>query len=106
MSSVARGRRRATSTVVGMAMVTVRTDRPPVRSRVMSTAAAQPRYRFERGARYLVTVRDAAGADQNHRLDAYQGWLTGPDGIRHRFGQHRRARVELRDADIRAVVGP
>ena len=72
----------------------------------MSTAAAHPRYRFERDTRYTITVRDPTGEDHDHRLDAYQGWLAGPDGIRHRFGPHRRTRVELRDADIRAVVGP
>lgn len=72
----------------------------------MSTTATSPRYRFERDTPYTVTVRDAAGHDVDHRLAAYQGWLAGPDGVRHRFGVHRRARVELRDADIRAVVGP
>lgn len=72
----------------------------------MSTAPTRPRYRFERDTRYTVTVRDAAGQDSDHHLEAYQGWLAGPDGIRHRFGVHRRTRVELRDAAIRAVVGP
>lgn len=66
----------------------------------------RPRYRFERDTPYTVTVRDHAGTDTDHRLDAYQGWLAGPEGITHRFGAHRRARVELRDADIRSVVGP
>jgi hypothetical protein len=32
--------------------------------------------------------------------------LTGPDGIRHRFGAHRRARTEIRDDRIKATVGP
>lgn len=70
------------------------------------SAADVPRYRFDRQTRYVVTVRGEAGENYDHRLDAYQGWLAGPDGIRHRFGTHRRARVELRDADIRAVIGP
>jgi len=34
------------------------------------------------------------------------GKLAGPDGIRHRFGAHRRARTEIRDDRIKAVVGP
>lgn len=65
-----------------------------------------PRYRFDRDTRYLVTVREDSGERRDHRLEAYQGWLAGPDGIRHRFGAHRRTRVELRDEDIKAVVGP
>ncbi|NMO92602.1 hypothetical protein [Actinomycetospora sp. TBRC 11914] len=65
-----------------------------------------PRYRFQRDTRYLVTVVDDDGARLDHRLDAYQGWLAGPDGIRHRFGAHRRARTEIRDDRIAATVGP
>jgi hypothetical protein len=65
-----------------------------------------PRYRFERDTRYLVTIIDDDGGRQDHRLDAYQGWIAGPDGIRHRFGAHRRARTEVRDDRIKATVGP
>lgn len=70
------------------------------------TAPPVPRYRFDRDTRYVVTVRDDSGERHDHRLEAYQGWLAGPDGIRHRFGSHRRARVEVLDTDIKAVVGP
>jgi hypothetical protein len=69
-------------------------------------ARPAPRYSFERDNRYLVTVVDDDGGRQDHRLDAYQGWLAGPDGIRHRFGEHRRARTEIRDDRIAATVGP
>jgi hypothetical protein len=65
-----------------------------------------PRYHFERDTRYLVTVLDDEGERSEHRLDAYQGWLAGPDGIRHRFGTHRRVRTEIRDDRIAATVGP
>ena len=64
-----------------------------------------PRYRFDRGARYRVTVREPDGR-QEYQLDGYQGWLAGPDGIRHRFGTHPRRRTELRDDRIAAIVGP
>lgn len=64
----------------------------------------QPRYQFERDTRYRVTVREESG-DHDYDLDAYQGWLSGPDGIRHRFGADRRARTELRDDRIRSVIG-
>ena len=37
---------------------------------------------------------------------AYQGWLAGPDGIRHRFGAARRTRTEIADHRIAATVGP
>lgn len=65
-----------------------------------------PRYHFERDTSYRVTVTGDDGARHDHRLEAYQGWLAGPDGIRHRFGTHRRARTEIRDDRIRATVGP
>lgn len=65
-----------------------------------------PRFRFARDTVYTITVRDDSGERREVVLDAYQGWLAGPDGIRHRFGAHRRARTELRDDRIRAVVGP
>lgn len=65
-----------------------------------------PRFRFARDAAYRITVREETGERRDHDVDAYQGWLTGPDGIRHRFGTHRRTRTELRDDRIRAVVGP
>ena len=65
-----------------------------------------PRYRFERDARYLVTVREETGDRQQYRLEGYQGWLAGPDGVSHRFGSHRRTRTELRDDRITAMVGP
>jgi hypothetical protein len=65
-----------------------------------------PRYRFERDACYLVTLADDDGGRRDHRLEAYQGWLSGPDGIRHRFGAHRRTRTEVRDDRIMAMVGP
>ena len=51
-------------------------------------------------------MRGEGGERQDHALDAYQGWLAGPDGIRHRFGAHPRTRTELRDDTIRTVVGP
>jgi hypothetical protein len=70
----------------------------------MNTQGA-PRYRFDRDTRYRVTVRDETGSDRDYALDAYQGWLAGPDGIRHRFGADRRSRTELRDDRIRSVVG-
>ena len=66
---------------------------------------AVPRYRFERDTRYLVTVSSDGGAIE-HRVEAYQGWLAGPDGIRHRFGVHRRSRTEIRDDRIASTVGP
>lgn len=69
------------------------------------TTRGTPRYRFDRDTRYRVTVRDDSGFDQDHTLDAYQGWLAGPDGIRHRFGADRRTRTELPDHRIRSVVG-
>ena len=69
-------------------------------------AAPSPRFTFDRDTAYRITVRDDAGERQEYVLDAYQGWLSGPDGIRHRFGAHRRARTELRDDRIRTVVGP
>ncbi|MEJ2869022.1 hypothetical protein WCD74_14710 [Actinomycetospora sp. OC33-EN08] len=65
-----------------------------------------PRYRFERDTRYLVTVTGDDGERSDHRLEAYQGWLAGPDGIRHRFGAVRRGRTEIRDDRIAATVGP
>ncbi|GAA4836276.1 hypothetical protein GCM10023201_26330 [Actinomycetospora corticicola] len=65
-----------------------------------------PRYRFEREARYLVTVIAEDGERLDHRLDAYQGWLAGPEGIRHRFGIGRRTRTEIADHRIAAMVGP
>ncbi len=65
-----------------------------------------PRYRFERDNRYLVTVLDDEGGRSDHRLDAYQGWLSRPDGITHRFGAHRRVRTEIRDDRIAATIGP
>jgi hypothetical protein len=65
-----------------------------------------PRFTFARDTRYTITVRDDAGERREVVLDAYQGWLAAPDGIRHRFGAHRRARTELRDDRIRTVVGP
>ena len=71
-----------------------------------ATIRTAPRYSFERDNRYLVTVVDDDGGRQDHRLDAYQGWLAGPDGIRHRFGTHRRARTEIRDDRIASTVGP
>ncbi|MFC5064298.1 hypothetical protein [Actinomycetospora atypica] len=64
-----------------------------------------PRYRFQRDTRYLVTVT-SDGAESQHRVDAYQGWLAGPDGIRHRFGAQRRTRTEIRDDRIASTVGP
>ena len=64
-----------------------------------------PRYHFDRDARYVVTVREDAGR-RDYALDGYQGWLAGPDGVRHRFGAHRRTRTELRDDRIAAIVGP
>ena len=45
-----------------------------------ATARPAPRYRFERDTRYLVTVVDDDGGRRDHRLDAYQGWLAGPEG--------------------------
>ena len=60
------------------------------------TAHDRPRYRFDRDTRYRVTVRDESGHDLDHVLDAYQGWLAGPDGIRHRFGADRRGRDDRR----------
>ena len=69
-------------------------------------AKAAPRYHFDRDARYVVTVRDDSGGRREYGLDGYQGWLAGPDGIRHRFGTVRRARTELPDDRITAVVGP
>jgi hypothetical protein len=71
-----------------------------------ATTQTAPRYSFERDNRYLVTVLEDDGGRQDHRLDAYQGWLAGPDGIRHRFGAHRRTRTEVRDDRIKATVGP
>lgn len=71
-----------------------------------SKARPAPRYQFERETRYLVTIVDDDGGRHDHRLDAYQGWLVGPDGIRHRFGAHRRARTEIPDDRIAATVGP
>ncbi len=65
-----------------------------------------PRFRFDREAAYRITVREETGERRDYQLDAYQGWLSGPDGIRHRFGTHRRTRTELRDDRIRTVVGP
>ena len=65
-----------------------------------------PRYHFQRDTRYLVTVTSDGGERENHRLDAYQGWLAGPDGIRHRFGAQRRSRTEIRDDRIASTVGP
>jgi len=84
---------------------------PPLRSsgHVLSTsmiAKDVPRYRFERDARYLVIVRGNAGGPQQYRLEGYQGWLAGPDGVSHRFGRHRRTRTELRDDRITSIVGP
>ncbi|GLZ45526.1 hypothetical protein Acsp06_17110 [Actinomycetospora sp. NBRC 106375] len=67
---------------------------------------SSPRFTFDRDTAYRITVRGDAGERQELLLDAYQGWLQGPDGIRHRFGAHRRARTELRDDTIRTVVGP
>ena len=71
-----------------------------------ATTRPAPRYTFERDNRYLVTVVDDDGARRDHRLDAYQGWLAGPEGIRHRFGVHRRGRTEIRDDRIASTVGP
>ena len=65
-----------------------------------------PRYRFQRDARYLVTVREDSGGAAQYRLDGYQGWIAGPDGVSHRFGPHRRSRTEVRDDRITAMVGP
>jgi hypothetical protein len=65
-----------------------------------------PRFTFARDTAYRITVRGEDGERQDHALDAYQGWLAGPDGIRHRFGAHPRTRIELRDDTIRTVVGP
>ncbi len=65
-----------------------------------------PRFTFARDTAYRITVRGEGGERQDHALDAYQGWLAGPDGIRHRFGAHPRTRIELRDDTIRTVVGP
>jgi hypothetical protein len=65
-----------------------------------------PRFTFARDTAYRITVRGEDGERQDHALDAYQGWLAGPDGIRHRFGAHPRTRTELRDDTIRTVVGP
>jgi hypothetical protein len=81
----------------------------PVRSEVMARPAKTPptpRYRFERESRYLVTVVADDGERLDHRVDAYQGWLAGPDGIRHRFGTARRTRTEIPDHRIAAMVGP
>ena len=64
-----------------------------------------PRFLFDRDSRYVVTVREDGGR-REYRLDGYQGWLAGPDGIRHRFGAHRRFRTELRDDRIAQIVGP
>jgi len=72
----------------------------------MNAPAAAPRYRFDRDARYRVTHVDEGGERCDLLLEGYQGWLATPDGIRHRFGAHRRGRTELRDDRIRAVVGP
>jgi hypothetical protein len=69
-------------------------------------ARPAPRYHFQRDTRYLVTVVDDDGGRRDHRLDAYQGWLAGPEGIRHRFGAHRRVRTEILDSRIAATVGP
>lgn len=71
-----------------------------------SARSTRPRYHFDRDARYVVTVRGESGERSDHRLDGYQGWLAGPDGIRHRFGTHRRSRTEIRDDRITATVGP
>lgn len=71
----------------------------------MITRAA-PRYHFDRGARYVVTVRDESGTRREYRVDGYQGWIAGPEGVRHRFGAARRSRTELPDARITATVGP
>lgn len=65
-----------------------------------------PRYRFDPDARYVLTVRDPSGRAGEHRVEGYQGWLTGPDGVRHRFGAARRTRTEVPDAQIVAVLGP
>jgi len=70
------------------------------------TRAPSPRFAFARDTRYRITVRDESGERREHVVDGYQGWLSGPDGIRHRFGAHRRARTELRDDRVRTVVGP
>jgi hypothetical protein len=69
-------------------------------------ARPAPRYHFQRDTRYLVTVVDDDGGREDRRLDAYQGWLAGPEGIRHRFGAHRRGRTEILDSRIAATVGP
>lgn len=69
--------------------------------------APAPRFSFDRDTAYRITVRDDdTGERHEYALDAYQGWLAAPDGIRHRFGAHRRTRTELRDDAIRTVVGP
>lgn len=70
------------------------------------TRAPSPRFTFARETSYTITVRDDSGERRDVVLDAYQGWLAGPDGIRHRFGAHRRTRTELRDDRIRTVIGP
>lgn len=70
------------------------------------TRSPAPRFTFDRDTAYRITVRDESGERRDHTVDAYQGWLSGPDGIRHRFGAHRRTRTELRDDSIRTVVGP
>ena len=71
----------------------------------MIPKASVPRYHFRRDTRYLVTVTSDDGRI-DHRVDAYQGWLSGPDGIRHRFGAQRRSRTEIPDDRIAATVGP
>jgi hypothetical protein len=70
------------------------------------TRTSAPRFSFDRDTAYTITVRDDSGERLEYALDAYQGWLSAPDGIRHRFGAHRRTRTELRDDSIRTVVGP
>jgi hypothetical protein len=70
------------------------------------TGAPAPRFRFDRDTTYRITVREESGERRDYELGAYQGWLAGPDGIRHRFGAHPRTRVEVRDDRIRTVVGP
>ena len=81
----------------------------PVRFALMARPVKTPptpRYRFERESRYVVTVIADDGERLEHRLDAYQGWLAGPDGIRHRFGAVRRTRTEIADHRIASTVGP
>ena len=71
------------------------------------TRTPAPRFTFVRDTAYRITVRDDdSGERLEYALAAYQGWLSAPDGIRHRFGAHRRTRTELRDDSIRTVVGP